>query len=86
MSLPPRQRGNYSQKFKKVEIFSNHFETDLNDIKKIVVFDFKITPRVEGNNDKQLKVIWEGVRKNVEEKIKRPVWNKFCLFASKEHP
>lgn len=48
--LPPRQRGPYAGKFRNVEITSNHYEVALKDIKKIAIFNMKISPQIQSNN------------------------------------
>ena len=82
-NLPKRQRGQYSsRKFKAVDIVTNHYEATLDKIEKIVIFNFKITPRVESKNDEELKSIWRKVKDEVKKHIKNPVWRKFVVFSS----
>jgi hypothetical protein len=45
-TLPERRRGAYSNKFRKVDIVSNHFEATLKGIERIVIFSLKIEPRI----------------------------------------
>ena len=84
--LPPRNRGPHAEKFRKVEIISNHFEATLNGINKIVIFDFKITPRVEPNNKDKLKELYAAVKPQVAERIKNPAFRVLCVFSSESAP
>ena len=52
--LPTRPRGAYANKFRNVDIASNHYEVTLKDIPKIVVFDYTISPKVELANEAKL--------------------------------
>ena len=69
-----------------MEVTSNHYEATLKGIEKVVVFDVKFTPKVESRADDLLKQIWGDIRGDVEGKIKKPVWRKFCIFSSEETP
>ena len=58
MNLPRRLTGKYTETFKSVDIITNHFAVSLNNIKQVVVFSLKITPRIELNDAAQRKAIF----------------------------
>ncbi len=60
--LPPRQRGPYANKFRNVEITSNHFEATLNNISKIVIFSLNVDPPIQADNKSLREEIINAVR------------------------
>lgn len=83
--LPERSRGPYANKFRKVDIVSNHFEATLKGIEKIVVFSLKVEPKLDPKDIGGRKKIQDQIRDNVAKCLGKPVFRGFNVFSSQEY-
>jgi hypothetical protein len=53
LSLPERNRGKHTQKFKVLSITTNHFQVSVKEnLKQIFIFSVKFDPRIPSDNTK----------------------------------
>jgi len=84
LNLPPRSRGAYSNKFRKVDVVSNHFKVTLKNIDKVVVYTLNIEPRIDRNDTNNRQKIVQLIIELASLKIKNPVFMGFNVFSSQE--
>ena len=81
--LPKRKRGGYANKFRSVEIVSNHFSTTLRNINLVVIFSMAIKPKLEAKNRDKLQEIVGQIRDRVATEIPNPVFRGYNVFSKK---
>lgn len=85
LSLPPRKRGEYANKFRKTEIITNHFEVNLRNTLKVVIYSIKFSPSISRDDIKTRTTTYNKYfRAQVDEKIGKSVLGGHNVFSSQE--
>jgi hypothetical protein len=84
ITLPSRPKGSYNEKFKPVQLTSNHYKVNFRGSKNIFIISTKFEPLISDDNRPLRKRIFAAMDSQIRQVITDPVYTGMSIMTANQ--